>query len=253
MSTINFRFDAKNVSFSNNFVSADAYSLLRNVHDDCYDRTHEDFLVLTRFLCDIGPLPSLYDGSGRRNGPAIQPSLRHDFSTTHKVKQQEDTPSITDIQKEAKEQLINLEIVVDCIVQYSTHNDPQSTDTEGNCISSSVGVKDYSSIRKKATRKYNGDVSQVKDALRGEITFPDEGSLICGLYSLHSLAEHNGNREKIGSAKSVPSFKIVRLKNLFRTTRAGNEFYHSLPTGYRHILVNLRLNGGLIAGMFPLL
>jgi hypothetical protein len=89
--------------------------------------------------------------------------------------------------------------------------------------------------------------------LRGEITFPDEGSLICGLYSLHSLAEHNGNREKIGSAKSVPSFKIVRLKNLFRTTRAGNEFYHSLPTGYRHILVNLRLNGGLIAGMFPLL
>jgi hypothetical protein len=253
MSTINFRFDAMNVSFSNDFVSADAYSLLRNIYDDCYDRTHEDFLVLTRFLCDFGPLPSLYDVSGRRNGAGIHSSLRHDFSTTHKINQQEDTPTITDIQKEAKQQLTNLEIVIDCIVQYSTHNDPQSTDTEGDCISSSVGVKDYSSIRKKATRKYNGDVSQVKDALRGEITFPDEGSLICGLYSLHNLAEHNGNRKKIGSTKSVPSFKIVRLKNLFRTTRAGSEFYHSLPTGYRHILVNLRLNGGLIAGMFSLL
>ena len=253
MSTINFRFDAKNVSFSNDFVSADAYSLLRNIHDNCYDRTHKDYLVLTRFLCDIGPLPSLYGVSCRRNGSAIHSSLRHDFSTTHKTNQQEDTPTITDIQKEAKEQLTNLEIVIDCIVQYSTHNDPQTIDTEGDYISSSAGVKDYSSIRKKATRKYNGDVSQVKDALRGEITFPDEGSLICGLYSLHNLAEHNGNRKKIGSTKSVPSFKIVRLKNLFRTTKAGSEFYHSLPTGYRHILVNLRLNGGLIAGMFSLL
>jgi len=245
-STIHFRFNAKNVTFSNDFVSGDAYMLLRNVQDNCYDGTHEDFLVLTRFLCDIGPSSSLYGISNSRHCSAKNSSLRHDFKVRHKRNQQGGIPSITDIQKEAKAQLSNLEIVIDHIVQYSTQNVLPYTDTESNGVFSSVGIKDYSSIREKATRKYDGDVLQVKDVLRGEITFPDEGSLICGLYCLHNLAKHNDNKKKIGNVNSIPSFKIARLKNLFRTTRAGSVFYHALPTGYRHILINLRLNDGLI-------
>ena len=246
MSTIHFRFDYGNVTFSNNLVSADAYLLLRCVNHDCYEATHDDFLVLTRFLCDFGPGLSSFDGGG--NGSNVGSPLRHNLSVIPESEEHGGTPSITDIQREAKAQLKKFERLIDFIMKYSTQNDTSATDLEGNDITSSVGVKDYASIRNKATRKYDGDISQVKDVLRGEITFPDEGSLICGLYSLHSLAEYKGNDKQIGPADSIPSFQIVRLKNLFRTTSVGNEFYHALPTGYRHILINLKLECGIIAG-----
>ena len=44
-----------------------------------------------------------------------------------------------------------------------------------------IDVKDAASIEKKARRKYQGDLLQVKDVLRAQIVFPTEGSLICGL------------------------------------------------------------------------
>ena len=82
--------------------------------------------------------------------------------------------------------------------------------------------------------------------------FPDEGSLVCGLYFLQKLTDSNGNSKGIKPSWSKPTLEIVRLKNLFRTTRSGIASYDALSTGYRHILINVKLDGGLIAGKYAL-
>ena len=115
-------------------------------------------------------------------------------------------------------------------------------------------------MKRKALRKYTGDITRVLDFLRARITFPDEGSLVCALYQLVNLAKRDKNagctsEEKTGTEerteteeKNESSVEIVRLKNLFRTSPRGNTCYPALPTGYRHILVNVRLGSGIIAG-----
>ena len=44
--------------------------------------------------------------------------------------------------------------------------------------------------------------------------------------------------------------KIIRFKNLFRVSPMGMVVPSDLPTGYRHILVNLRLDDGMVVGEF---
>ena len=100
----------------------------------------------------------------------------------------------------------------------------------------STNIKSSQAIREKADRKYNGNIMQVRDVLRGRIIFPDEKSLVCGLVRLCQINEAKGSRLKIS---------IVRFKNMFV---AASELNCRLPTGYRHILINLCFDDQLIVG-----
>ena len=251
VSTIRFRLNSRNVVLPNFFLAADSYSSLRCLNDDNgYDVLNNGTLVLSRFLCDVGPgLSSSASGCTKAKGGYL---LRHDLSTTLESDANAGALNITEIQTEAKKLLANFERVIDRIAEYSAQNVSAPTDTECDDITYSCGVKDYASIRNKARRKYGGDVSQVKDVLRGQITFPDEGSLVCGLSSLYENAENGDGAKKIDVTQSSVSFQIVRLKNLFRTTGATEGISNALPTGYRHILLNIKFDCGLIAGKcFP--
>jgi hypothetical protein len=109
-----------------------------------------------------------------------------------------------------------------------------------------IGVKKKEAIASKAQRKYGGDVLQVKDILRGQIVFPDEASLVCALVHLHKTS--------IAQGTEVSTYKLARIKNLFRrTSSSGTLVATDLPSGYRHVLVNLRLPNGFLAGMLKLI
>lgn len=97
-----------------------------------------------------------------------------------------------------------------------------------------ASVKSRERILQKAITRYHGDVTQVKDILRGYVIAPNDCSLVCALMALLRLE------------KSCP---IIRIKNLFRVTNLGALVPTNLPTGYRHILVSIRLENGLLAGM----
>ena len=63
------------------------------------------------------------------------------------------------------------------IATFATNNsDPANP---ASAVRYSVDVKTAGAIKEKAKRKYNGDILQVKDILRGQITFPNESSLVC--------------------------------------------------------------------------
>lgn len=134
--------------------------------------------------------------------------------------------------------------IIEDIVNFALHNKlSMSSHDKDHDVSYSVGIKSLESIEKKALRKYAGDVLQVKDALRGQITFPDEGSLVCGLLRLVK-------RCKAAKDKCDLIVEVVRVKNIFQRSPSGSICVSPLPTGYRHILVTLRLNGLLLAGKF---
>jgi hypothetical protein len=112
----------------------------------------------------------------------------------------------------------------------------------------SAEVKNADAINGKAKRKYGGDVLQVKDTLRGRIIFPDEGSLVAGLVLLKRRSERTKNHQSF-------LFTIVRVKNGLDVLVSGaldeSGSPAHLPSGYRHLLVNIRLNDGLLAGTLP--
>jgi hypothetical protein len=128
------------------------------------------------------------------------------------------------------------------IVQFASHNYATSDGSEAE-VSFSFGIKSREAIEKKAGRKYSGDILQVKDILRGQIIFGDEGSLVAGLLSLYKFCGRSEEIEKVGF-----SVQVVRVKNYFQKSASGTLRPSLLPTGYRHILVNLRLNDLMIAG-----
>ena len=81
--------------------------------------------------------------------------------------------------------------------------------------------------------------------------FPDEGSLVCALLFLNQCSDNSPDIKdfKEKSNIEVMPFNVVRIKNLFRVTPLGSIVSSDLSTGYRHVLVNIRLNNdGLIAG-----
>lgn len=100
-------------------------------------------------------------------------------------------------------------------------------------------VKSRERVVSKAILKYKGDVTEVKDILRGSVFAPNDSSLVCALLSLSK------------ASRDMSLITIVRLKNLFRVANLGTLVPTNLPTGYRHVLVNIRLSNGLLAGMFP--
>jgi hypothetical protein len=205
-----------------------------------------EFLVMTGYLCDIGPSDSSQK-LAKQNDGGESTLLRHKLATDDAG---EKSFTLTDLSKHAETNLTEFTKVVHHIVEFSSQNN--STTTSGTTGTSyTVGIKKYTSIRRKAARKYNDDILQVKDVLRGQITFPDEATLVCGLYSLNDLcAQPQPSGPKEAYRRDWPKIEIVRLKNLFRVSPLGNYFPSSLPTGYRHILVNIRLGDTIIAGKF---
>ena len=122
---------------------------------------------------------------------------------------------------------------------------------EGDRINFSVDVKDRVAIEKKARQKYENDVCQVKDILRAQIIFPDEGALICGLLQLFRTSMGSNNDDDVDR----PLVEVVRIKNSFHSESpiAGVSSLPQLPTGYQHVLVTVRLNGEFLAGTFSFL
>jgi hypothetical protein len=110
----------------------------------------------------------------------------------------------------------------------------------------SAEVKSADAINRKAMRKYGGDVLRVKDVLRARIVFSDEGSLVAGLVLLKRRSERTANHQAF-------PVTIVRMKNCLFVGEALEESLsrHNLPSGYRHLLVSLRLGDGLLAGTLP--
>ena len=246
-STIRLRLNAREVVLPKSFIPNDSYPSLRCSDDDNdLDIIDNGMKFLTRFLCNVGPrLSSSLGGCETASGESL---LRHDFASATENGEKSSAMNITEIQEEAKKLLPTFEVLIDHIAKFSAQNSSPHFDLENENITFSCGVKDYASIRNKAKRKYKGDVSLVKDVLRGQITFPDEGALICGLCHLYSMAK-NGYSGR-GIEKSQPSvpFQIIRLKNLFRTSGVNDEVSHALPTGYRHVLINIKFDCGIIAG-----
>ena len=118
-----------------------------------------------------------------------------------------------------------------------------------NAVPFSVDVKDKQAASRKALGKYNGNILRVKDILRARLCFPDEGSLICGLcYLFKSM---RCQIQDAAGDDTATVIELARIKNLF-----GKQFPleclvpSPLPTGYRHLIVNVRFGNGLVAGNF---
>lgn len=122
-----------------------------------------------------------------------------------------------------------------------------------NAVSLSVDVKDKRAAMQKASRKYNGDLLRVKDILRARLCFPDEGTLVCGLcYLLKNTELPVKNKEQVDDAGAA--VELARIKNLFGRKSPLEDLTPSpLPTGYRHVLVNVRFDNGLLGGKHLLL
>ncbi|GAX23108.1 hypothetical protein FisN_25Lh053 [Fistulifera solaris] len=109
-----------------------------------------------------------------------------------------------------------------------------------------IAVKTAHAIQSKASFKYDGDILQVKDVLRARIIFPNEGALICGLARLSQVEDARG--QSSNNENHQTKVRVVRIKNLFYgSSPVGGLVRSSLPTGYRHILVNVEMNDDFIA------
>jgi hypothetical protein len=117
-------------------------------------------------------------------------------------------------------------------------------------VSFSVDIKDSCAIQHKANKKYGGNLICVKDILRAQIVFPNESSLLCGLIFLNEYSLlSQGDERRAPIVKEVGlKAEIVRIKNLFAATSNGEPCRSYLPTGYRHMLLNIRVDDGFLAG-----
>ena len=206
----------------------------------------DDVIVLTGYICDLGP-KSFQQGQQKGNVNPDTSIHIHQKLPNVSSESKENADVIADYLKFAEEGMNSLNDIVQSIVQFSSQNDLLAHDPENMRTLSSTSVKNYSAIKKKADRKYKGDVSRVLDLLRAQLIFPNEGSLICGLIKLWSLAKNSSEADSSTNEMSS-RVEILRFKNLFRTSPAGNTYFPALPTGYRHILINIRLANGVIAG-----
>lgn len=208
--------------------------------------------IISEYLTSIGPkwnthinLQTNPKGGGKDFTP--QMILKHDVLPKN-------SPRAKDLIGMAESNLAHFTILIEKVAKFAVHNDARSQSYRSKPmnptkVSHSVDIKTTSAIIRKAHRKYSGDILQVKDVLRAQFVFPDEGSLVCALkilnqVCLQSSTDHVGN----GKGKKVESIDIVRIKNLFHLSPLGTIIPSDLPTGYRHLLVNIRLHNGLLAG-----
>ena len=135
----------------------------------------------------------------------------------------------------------NHEQFVKCVADIATFAS-NHLETDVTCLlKPRTNIKTKEAIIEKARRKYGGDLLQVKDIIRGQLIFPDEASLVRTIKHLHKTSNAQGS--------IVSTYKLIRLKNLFRMSPFGNTVPTDLPTGYRHVIVNLRMPNGFLAGM----
>ena len=125
---------------------------------------------------------------------------------------------------------------------------------EGNLenVTFSVDIKDALVIQRKAGTKYNGELLRVKDVLRAQVVFPSEGSLVCAFTFLNqycSLSTANDTGSEVIQEIGLKA-EIVRIKNLFAVNSSGKPCRVMLPTGYRHLLLNVRLDDSFLVGTY---
>ena len=139
---------------------------------------------------------------------------------------------IVDIIQAAKESYTLFAALIKSTAQHVNKLDKNSgTETYA------IDIKSAESIKLKAETKYNGHVHQVKDILRGYIIVPNEELLLKTIMCIkHHCQESEG------------SMVIVRFKNLFRMNSVGTLVPTNLPTGYRHIIFNVKMSNGVIGG-----
>eukprot|EP00934_Nitzschia_sp_Nitz4_P001227 Nitzschia sp. Nitz4//scaffold11_size288233//66962//73286//NITZ4_000748-RA/size288233-processed-gene-0.147-mRNA-1//1//CDS//3329533996//1227//frame0 len=196
---------------------------------------------LSAFLCALGPKSFGSKDLEADNAKAI----RHHFPKEISKKD----PHRVDIH-EALKSVASYEIVlarlIENVAEFTVPNDGVGPVEACGSVTYSVGSKDAEAATAKAARKYEGDLTRVLDLLRAEITFSNEGSLVCALYRLAKLVESG---VEIASTEHTQkhSIEVVRFKNLFRTAPCGSPYYSPLPTGYRHVLVNIRFDSGIVA------
>lgn len=199
---------------------------------DGFSPQHREFTLssITRFLAGVGGWPSETSGL----------TLRHELSSSGNV-------TVQDLLSAADSNATLLTSLIKDIVAFASMNSPGIDESVADTTRFSVGVKDHQAIENKAKLKYNGNIQHVKDVLRAQITFADEGTLICGLLRLFRITGLLSIDEDSDSGADV---KLVRMKNLLCSdSLLGNLSTSPLPTGYRHLLLNLRLKDGLLAGM----
>ena len=241
-STIQVRCNGRRITFLSSQSSVDAFSVFRNLSGFQPHSDDGEFMVLSGMLCELGPksvsLSEAKDDSVLKQTPP----------SSEASKENEGSNDISELLKHAEGHLEDFSKLVKSIVEFASLNDLSSPESDIPDVTYSVGVKNYSSVRRKAARRYNGDICRVKDILRGQITFPDDGSLICGLYRLWEIAQGSPKRKTGDDKSQLPKIEIVRFKNLFRTTDFGNTYFPALPSGYRHIIVNIRIANSVVAG-----
>lgn len=193
---------------------------------------HREFRLstITRFLSKVGGLLS------QSSGQNLCQELSSDSSIT-----------VQSLLSAAESNTSVLSSVVEDIVAFASIKSTARGELTDGAIRFVVGVKDRQAMERKAERKYCGNIFQVKDILRAQITFAEEGELVCGLvrlFQITGLLEGGGN----GSCLEI---KLVRIKNLFFSESLLVDLPVSpLPTGYRHLLLNIRLKNGLLSGMW---
>jgi hypothetical protein len=161
-------------------------------------------------------------------------SLDKEANLRNDINVETSTSLLTDLVSEAEKNLSSFTDFVSEITLFSSKNS-----TSKAASKYSVGIKTTRAIVSKANRKYGGDIRQVKDILRAKIVLQDEAAIVCALVYIHRM-------------ESANFFSILRIKNHFRTSSLGQLVPTDLPTGYRHVLVNVRMNTGLIAGKISL-
>ncbi|KAL3938930.1 MAG: hypothetical protein SGBAC_006251 [Bacillariaceae sp.] len=215
-STIRFQFRNKRIGFS-----SAGHDRLRSPNPQSRETST---LILSEYLCDIGPH---HLGSADEN---VESVIRHTFA------QKDTAPSdVGSLLKLAESYQQSFAKLLGDIATFASLENSRSETKH------SFGLKQYTAIRSKADRKYGGDIMQVKDTIRGQITFPDETSLICGLLCLHRKCFNAARKE------DMHQFEIVRLKNYFRTVDESDSSLAPMPTGYRHVLINIRIGGTMVA------
>lgn len=179
---------------------------------------------LTNFLSEMGSLTVVHASV-----------LRHEVDSDARTHS-----SIHELLRVAESELSRFSAFVHEIAAFASRNEAAAAEDELEPPYFSVGLKLHQAIENKAKRKYGGDFLQVKDVLRGQIVFPDEASLVCALVYLNRISSRGmKNTDEI-------KFDLVRFKNSFVESSCDIE----LPTGYGHVLLSIRLSGGLLAGTF---
>ena len=211
--------------------------------------------VLSSFVTELGTLPSCQKRSSA-------PSLHTWEAIVHESQEEEEGVRLRSRVISKADSGLDAKMLVEAaqsdmacfesIVKQITKRNVLGMTPKDNLSSNfgtpfSVGIKSESAVVEKAERKYLGDVTLVKDVLRAQIVLPSETQLVLALLSLQHICDFTKPKRGKQQENDSLAVNIARIKNLFRLSPLGTLVPSNLPTGYRHIIVNLRMKSGLIA------